>query len=64
MTTIKEIKECPYPTLARILKWDFESLTSTELWFITHAEALRYYDSNRDTDKVFLSPIVIVEVQR
>lgn len=53
-----------YPTLARIRKWDFESLTFTELWFGTHAEALRYYNSKRDSDKVFLSPIVIVEVQR
>jgi hypothetical protein len=64
MTTIKEIKECSYPTMARIRKWDFESLTFTELWFGTHAEALRYYNSKRDSDKVFLSPIFIAEVQK
>jgi len=63
MTTINEIKEYPYPTMARIRKWDFDSLTFTELWFSTHAEALRYSNSERDSDKVLLSPIVIVEVQ-
>lgn len=64
MTTINEIKEYPYPTMARIWKWDFNSLTRTELWFGTHAEALRYYNSKRDSDKVLLSPITIVEVAR
>lgn len=50
-------------TLARIRKWDFESLTFIELWFGTYAEALRYYNSKRDNPKFVLSPIAIVEVQ-
>ena len=53
-----------YPTMAVIRKWDFETLTSTELWFGTHAEAVRYFDSVRGTGKFLLSPITIVEVQR
>lgn len=53
-----------YPTMAVIRKWDFESLTSTELWFGTHAEAVRYFDSVRENGKFLLSPITIVEVQR
>ena len=56
--------EYPYPTMARMLEFNFDTITVNELWFNTHAEALKHYNSNRENGKIHFSPIVILEVQR
>jgi hypothetical protein len=53
-----------YPMMARIHEWDFVTNTVTELWFDTRTQAMKYYESKRDNDKIKFSPIEMIQVAR
>lgn len=61
---MKAATEFSYPQMARLLQFNFDTLTVDDLWFQTHAQALKYYNSQRENKRIHFSPIWIIEVNR